>query len=122
MQQAMAKHDKAKLIIELYARKMSRRVIARTRHISAHTVKEVLDRASEKGVAWGDVSLMGDEEVAALQFPAEKAAEEAVARLDLCPNRRVISRRGNATTDPAWIAALTGRSTQPPFVGRSRQP
>lgn len=78
----MAKHDKAKLIIELDARKMSRREIARTRHISAHTVKEVLDRASEKGVAWDDVSLMGDEEIAALLFPEEKAAEEAVARPD----------------------------------------
>lgn len=78
----MAKHDKAKLIIELDAKKMSRREIARTRHISAHTVKEVLDRASEKGVTWDDASLMGNEEIAALLFPEEMAANEAVARPD----------------------------------------
>ena len=78
----MAKHDKAKLIIELDAKKMSRREIARTRHVSEHTIKKVLDRASEKGVAWDDVSLMGDEEIAALLFPEKKAAKEAIARPD----------------------------------------
>ena len=78
----MAKHSKAKLIIELSAKNMSRREIARTRHISAHTIKEVLDRASEKGVGWDDVSLMGDDEIAAMLFPGEKAAEDAVPRPD----------------------------------------
>ncbi|MBQ9001083.1 MAG: transposase [Eggerthellaceae bacterium] len=78
----MAKHSKAKLIIELSAKNMSRREIARTRHISAHTIKEVLDRASEKGVGWDDVSLMGDDEIAAMLLPEEKAAEDAVARPD----------------------------------------
>jgi len=78
----MAKHSKAKLIIELSAKNMSRREIARTRHISAHTIKEVLDRASEKGVGWDDISLMGDDEIAAILFPEEKAAEDAVARPD----------------------------------------
>ena len=40
----MTKHSKAKLIIEPSAKGMSRREVARTRHISAHTIKEVLDR------------------------------------------------------------------------------
>ena len=62
----MAKHRNAKLIIELSAKNMSRREIARTRHISTHTRKEVLDRASETGVGWGDVSLLGDDEIAAM--------------------------------------------------------
>ncbi len=78
----MAKHRNAKLIIELSAKNMSRREIARTRHISTHTIKEVLDRASEKGVGWGDVSLLGDDEIAAMLFPEEREAEEAVARPD----------------------------------------
>lgn len=68
----MAKHRNAKLIIELSAKNMSRREIARTRHISTHTIKEVLDRASEKGVGWGDVSLLGDDEIAAMLFPEER--------------------------------------------------
>lgn len=79
---SMAKRSKAKLIIELSAKNMSRREIARTRHISAHTIKEVLDRASEKDVGRDDVSLMGDDEVAAMLFPEDKEAEEAVARPD----------------------------------------
>ncbi|MBR1830768.1 MAG: IS21 family transposase [Atopobiaceae bacterium] len=78
----MAKHSNAKLIIELSGKNMSRREIARTRHISAHTIKEVLDRASEKGVGWDDVSLMGDDEIAAMLFPEDKEAEGAVARPD----------------------------------------
>lgn len=61
---------------------MSRREIARTRHISTHTIKEVLDRASEKGVGWDDVSLLGDGEIAAMLFPEARAAEDAVARPD----------------------------------------
>ncbi|MBR0405269.1 MAG: transposase [Eggerthellaceae bacterium] len=78
----MAKHSNAKLIIELSAKNMSRREIARTRHISAHTVKEVLDRASESGVGRDDVSLMGDDEIAAMLFTEEKEAADAVARPD----------------------------------------
>lgn len=78
----MAKHRNAKLIIELSAKNMSRGEIARTRHISTHTIKEVLDRASEKGIGWDDVSLLGNDEVAGMLFPEEREAAEAVARPD----------------------------------------
>lgn len=78
----MAKHGNAKFIIELSAKSMSGREMARTRHIPAHTIKDVLDRAADKGVGRDDVSLMGDGEIAAMLFPEEKVAEEAVARPD----------------------------------------
>lgn len=78
----MAKHSNVKLIIELSAKNMSRREIARTRHISAHTIKKVLDRASEKGVVWDDVSLLGNDEIAAMLFPEDKEAEKTLLRPD----------------------------------------
>ena len=75
----MAKHRNAKLLIELSAKNMSRREIARTRHISTHTIKEVLDRASEKGVGWGDVSLLGDDEMSSNPLRYQQSAESGTA-------------------------------------------
>lgn len=78
----MAKHANAKLIIELAAKNMSRREIARTRHISEHTIRDVLNRAQERGVCWEDVSLRSNEEIVALLFPDEQAAVEAICSPD----------------------------------------
>ena len=78
----MAKHANAKLIIELAAKNMSRREIARTRHISEHTIRDVLNRAQERGVRWEDVSLRSNEEIVALLFPDEQAAVEAICSPD----------------------------------------
>ena len=78
----MAKHNNAKLILELTAKNMSQREIARTRHISTHTIKDVLDRASEQGVSWDDICLMGSDEVTHLLFPQEKEALEAITKPD----------------------------------------
>lgn len=78
----MAKHQTAKLIIELDAKNMSRREIARTRHVSPHTVQEVLEKASAKGIHWKDIRFLSEDDVAALLFPEEVAARSAIERPD----------------------------------------
>ena len=78
----MAKHRRAKLIIELASKGMSRREIARTRHISMHTIKDTLDRAEMSGITWEDIVLAGDAEVTDLLFPEDRAQEEAIEKPD----------------------------------------
>lgn len=99
----MAKHDKAKLVLELKAKGMSVREIAKTRGISHHTIKEIVDRAAEKGVAWDAVRLLGDDEVVGLLFPEEtaKAAEAAVARPDYDEVHEELKKTG-VTLKPLW--------------------
>ena len=69
----MATHDKARLVLELRDKGMSVREIAKTRGNSHHTIKEIVDRAAEKGVAWDAVRLLGDDEVVGLLLPEETA-------------------------------------------------
>lgn len=78
----MAKHEKAKLIIELHAKKMSVREIARTRHVSTHTVKDVLDRAREKGLGWDNAAHLSADEIASILYPEDMQAQEALIRPD----------------------------------------
>lgn len=99
----MARHDKARLVLELRAKGMSVREIAKTRGISHHTIKEIVDRAAEKGVAWDAVRLLGDDEVVGLLFPEEtaKAAEAAVARPDYDEVHEELKKTG-VTLKPPW--------------------
>ncbi len=59
----MARKIWAKLIIELREQGLSRRKIAATRHVSMESVCEVFDVAAERGIAWGDVKGMSEDDV-----------------------------------------------------------
>lgn len=73
----MARKIRAKLIMELREQGMSRRSIAQTRHMSMDSVCEVFGVAEERGIAWGDVERMPDEDVYRLFYP-ERGVREGV--------------------------------------------
>ena len=65
----MARKIRAKLILELREQGVSRRAIARTRHMSMESVCDVFDMAAERGITWGQVEGMTDDEVYRLFCP-----------------------------------------------------
>ena len=65
----MANKINVKLILELRAAGLSRNVIASTRHISKHSVSDVMHIADEKGIAYDDVKLLPEEAVYRIFFP-----------------------------------------------------
>jgi hypothetical protein len=73
----MARKIRAKLIMELREQGMSRRSIAQTRHMSMDSVCEVFGIAEERGIAWGDVEGMPDEDVYRLFYP-DRGVREGV--------------------------------------------
>ena len=73
----MARKIRAKLIMELREQGMSRRSIAQTRHMSMDSVCEVFGIAEERGIAWGDVEGMPDEDVYRLFYP-DRGVRESV--------------------------------------------
>lgn len=78
----MARRIKTKLVMELRARGMSRKAIARTRKMSMHTVMAVFDAADEHDVHWDDIKELSDGEVFALLFPERVAAEKIIFQPD----------------------------------------
>ena len=48
---------------------LSQNAIARTAHVSKHSVQDVLEAARERGVSWGDVEGMSEEVAYAPLFP-----------------------------------------------------
>ena len=58
----MARKIKAKLIMELRERGLSRRSIARTRRMSTDSVCDVFGIADERGITWAQVEGMSDDE------------------------------------------------------------
>ena len=73
----MARKIRAKLIMELREQGLSRRKIAKTRHMSMESVCEVFGIAAERGITWGDVEGMPDDEVYRLFYP-DKHVRESV--------------------------------------------
>ena len=73
----MARKIKAKLIMELREQGVSRRSIARTRHMSMDSVCDVFDIADERGITWAQVEGMSDDEVYRLFYP-DKHVRESV--------------------------------------------
>lgn len=71
----MARKIRAKLIMELRDQGMSRRSIAKTRHMSMGSVCEVFDIADDRGITWDQVKGMGDERVYELFYPDRNARE-----------------------------------------------
>lgn len=78
----MANKINVKLILELRAAGLSRNVIASTRHISKHSVSDVMHIADEKGIAYDDVKLLPEETVYRIFFPDKYAVEELYEQPD----------------------------------------
>ena len=78
----MARKIKAKLIMELRERGLSRRSIARTRHMSMDSVCDVFDIADERGITWAQVEGMSDDEAYRLFYPDKHVHEGAFEEPD----------------------------------------
>ena len=72
----MANKINVKLILELRAAGLSRNVIASTRHISKHSVSDVIHISDEKGITYNDVRSLPEEAVYREFFPDKYAVEE----------------------------------------------
>ena len=73
----MARKIRAKLIMELRERGMSRRSIAKTRRMSMESVCEVFGIAEERGISWADVEPLTDEGAYRLFYP-DRGVRESV--------------------------------------------
>ena len=71
----MANKIHAKLILELKASRLSRNQIAATRHMSKHTVSDVINTAKEKGIIYAKVKDLSEDEVYRMIFPDKFAIE-----------------------------------------------
>ena len=65
----MSNKINVKLILELAAQGLSQNEIAKTRHISKHSVGDVLRIAGEKGLSFEDVEGMNDDALYQTFFP-----------------------------------------------------
>lgn len=71
----MARKIKAKLIMELREQGQSRRLIAKTRHMSMESVCGVFDIAAERGTSWADVKDTPEDEVYRFFYPDRHVRE-----------------------------------------------
>lgn len=78
----MANKINVKLILELRAAGLSRNVIASTRHISKHSVSDVMHISGEKGITYDDVKSLPEEAVYRMFFPDKYAVEELYEQPD----------------------------------------
>ena len=66
----MARRIRAREVLRLRSvNGLSQNAIARTAHVSKHSVQDVLEAARERGVSWEDVEGMSEEAAYALLFP-----------------------------------------------------
>ena len=78
----MARRIKAKLIMELRNQGMSRRAIAKTRHMSMSSVCEVFDLADERSITWEQVRDIDDSKVYELFYPDHNIRESVLEEPD----------------------------------------
>ena len=78
----MANKINAKLILELKASGLSRNQIAATRHMSKHSVSDVINIAKEKEITFEKVKHLSEEEIYCLIFPDKFAIENLYEQLD----------------------------------------
>ena len=75
----MANKINVKLILQLRDAGLSRNSIASTRHISRHSVSDVLYIADRKGISYADISNLDDNQVYRMFYP-DKYSEETMYR------------------------------------------
>lgn len=70
----MARRIRAREVLRLRSvNGLSQNAIARTAHVSKHSVQDVLEAARERGVSWEDVEGMSEEAVTRCCSPASWA-------------------------------------------------
>ena len=75
----MANKINVKLILQLRDAGLSRNSIASTRHMSRHSVSDVLHIAGQKGISYADVRGLDDSQVYRMFYP-DKHSEETMYR------------------------------------------
>lgn len=73
---------------------LSQNAIARTAHVSKHSVQDVLVAARERGVSWEDVVGMSEEAAYALLFPGKGDAGPAYTGPDWARVHRGLAKTG----------------------------
>ena len=73
---------------------LSQNAIARTAHVSKHSVQDVLESARERGVSWEDVEGMSEEAAYALLFPGRGDAGPVHADPDWARVHRELAKTG----------------------------
>jgi len=71
----MANKINVKLIMELHDAGMGRNAIAKTRHISRHSVTDVIHIAQDKGISYKDIQNLDDTEVYRMFYPDKYQVE-----------------------------------------------
>ncbi len=71
----MARKIDVKLILELRAAKMSRNMIAETRHMSRYSVSDVFAIADRKNIEYNDVKNLDDNAVYQMFYPDKHVVE-----------------------------------------------
>ena len=91
----MARRIRAREVLRLRSvNGLSKNAIARTAHVSKHSVQDVLEAARERGVSWEDVEGMSEEAAYALLFPGRGDAGPAHADPDWARVHRELARTG----------------------------
>lgn len=67
-QKTMANKINVKLILELHEAKLSRNTIAKSRHMSCHSVSDVINIAKEKGITYSDIRELDEQKSIACSF------------------------------------------------------
>ena len=102
----MARRIRAREVLRLRSvNGLSQNAIARTAHVSKHSVQDVLEAARERGVSWEDVEGMSEEAAYALLFPGRSLSVTPV----LASSRWTRAQSGSACTGPA--SPLPGNSS-----------
>ena len=91
----MARRIRAREVLRLRSvNGLSQNAIARTAHVSKHSVQDVLEAARERGVSWEDVEGMSEEAAYALLFPGRGDAGPVHADPDRARVHRELARTG----------------------------
>lgn len=91
----MARRIRAREVLRLRSvNGLSQNAIARTAHVSKHSVQDVLEAARERGVSWEDVEGMSGEAAYALLFPGRGDAGPVHADPDWARVHRELARTG----------------------------
>lgn len=90
----MANKINAKLILELKASGLSRNQIAATRHMSKHSVSDVINIAKEKGIIYEKIKYLSEDDVYRMIFPDKFAVENLYEQPDYEYVHRELKRVG----------------------------
>lgn len=104
----MANKINAKLILELKASGLSRNQIAATRHMSKHSVSDVINIAREKDITYEKVNHLSEDEVYRMIFPDKFAVENLYEQ----PDYEYVHTSGTETCRSYTEASLAGVSGQ----------